>query len=62
MPRYVDWNYIEEIKALWKGPIILKGIMDDDALKASEVVDAIYLSNHGRQIDLVPSPLQFFRK
>ena len=64
MPRYVDWNYIEEIKALWKGPIILKGIMDlDDALKASEVVDAIYLSNHGgRQIDLVPSPLQLLPK
>lgn len=64
MPRYVDWNYLEEIKALWKGPIILKGIMDDgDALKASEVVDAIYLSNHGgRQIDLVPSPLQVLPK
>ena len=31
----------------------------DDAIKASKIVDAIYLSNHGgRQIDIAPSPLQ----
>jgi len=60
MPRYIDWQYLEEIKELWDRPIILKGILDeDDAVKASKVVDAIYLSNHGgRQIDLVPNPLQ----
>jgi L-lactate dehydrogenase (cytochrome) len=60
MPRYIDWQYLEEIKELWKGPIILKGILnEDDAEKASHIVDAIYLSNHGgRQIDLVPNPLQ----
>ena len=60
MPRYIDWQYLKEIKELWKGPIILKGILDEeDAIRASQIVDAIYLSNHGgRQIDLVPSPLQ----
>tara|TARA_B100000214_G_scaffold375301_1_gene361069 strand:- start:1359 stop:2522 length:1164 start_codon:yes stop_codon:yes gene_type:complete len=60
MPRYVDWQYLEEIKALWNRPIIIKGILDEeDALKASTVADAIWLSNHGgRQIDLVPNPLQ----
>ncbi|MDC0243939.1 alpha-hydroxy-acid oxidizing protein [Pseudomonadota bacterium] len=60
MPRYIDWEYLSEIRSLWKGPIILKGILDEEnAIKASKVVDAIYLSNHGgRQIDLVPSPLQ----
>ncbi|MDC0509320.1 alpha-hydroxy-acid oxidizing protein [Gammaproteobacteria bacterium] len=60
MPRYVDWQYLEEIKELWDRPIILKGILDEeDAAKASTVVDAIWLSNHGgRQIDLVPNPLQ----
>ena len=54
MPRYVDWQYLEEIKALWNRPIIIKGILDEeDALKASTVADAIWLSNHGgRQIDL----------
>jgi len=60
MPRYIDWEYLSEIRSLWKGPIILKGILDEEnAIQASKVVDAIYLSNHGgRQIDLVPSPLQ----
>tara|TARA_B100000989_G_scaffold50214_2_gene33169 strand:- start:9792 stop:10955 length:1164 start_codon:yes stop_codon:yes gene_type:complete len=60
MPRYVDWQYLEELKELWDRPIILKGILDeDDALRASEMVDAVYLSNHGgRQIDVVPNPLQ----
>lgn len=60
MPRYIDWQYLQEIKELWDRPIILKGILDeDDAVEASKVVDAIYLSNHGgRQIDLVPNPLQ----
>ena len=60
MPRYVDWQYLEEIKELWDKPIILKGILDvDDALQASTIVDAVWLSNHGgRQIDVVPSPLQ----
>ena len=60
MPRYIDWQYLDEIKELWKGHIILKGILDEeDAMKASNLVDAIYLSNHGgRQIDMVPSPLQ----
>ena len=60
MPRYVDWQYLEEIKELWDKPIILKGILDvDDALQASTIVDAVWLSNHGgRQIDIVPSPLQ----
>ena len=60
MPRYVDWQYLEEIKELWNKPIILKGILDvDDALQASTIVDAVWLSNHGgRQIDVVPSPLQ----
>tara|TARA_B100000315_G_scaffold251316_1_gene285899 strand:+ start:2548 stop:3717 length:1170 start_codon:yes stop_codon:yes gene_type:complete len=64
MPRFVDWDYISEIKEKWKGPIILKGIMhEEDAFKASKVVDGIILSNHGgRQIDIVPSPMQVLPK
>ena len=31
----------------------------DDAVKASRIIDCIYLSNHGgRQLDLAPSPIQ----
>ena len=60
MQRYLDWDYLKEVRDIWKGPIILKGLMhEDDAIKTTEIVDAIYLSNHGgRQIDIAPSPLQ----
>ena len=60
MQRYLDWDYLKEVRKIWKGPIILKGLMHiDDAVKATKTVDAIYLSNHGgRQIDIAPSPLQ----
>jgi L-lactate dehydrogenase (cytochrome) len=60
MDRFLDWKYLEEVRSLWKGPIVLKGLMDSrDALKAKDYVDAIYLSNHGgRQLDLAPSPMQ----
>ena len=60
MQRYLDWDYLKEVRDIWKGPIILKGLMHlDDTIKAAKVVDAIYLSNHGgRQIDIAPSPLQ----
>ena len=55
-----DWDYLKEVRDLWSGPIILKGLMDiNDAVQASKIIDAIYISNHGgRQIDIAPSPLQ----
>ena len=60
MQRYLDWDYLKEVRDLWSGPIILKGLMDiNDAIQASKIIDAIYISNHGgRQIDIAPSPLQ----
>jgi len=60
MDRYLDWEYLSEVRDIWKGPIVLKGLMDiEDAITAKKYVDAIYLSNHGgRQLDLAPSPLQ----
>jgi L-lactate dehydrogenase (cytochrome) len=50
----LDWDYVKEIKDLWGGPLILKGILDaDDAKMALNVgADAIIVSNHGgRQLD-----------
>lgn len=60
MQRYLDWDYLKEVRDIWKGPIVLKGLMhEDDAIKTTKIVDAIYLSNHGgRKIDIAPSPLQ----
>jgi len=50
----LDWKKVEEIKEMWGGPLILKGIQDvDDARMAVKVgADAIVVSNHGgRQLD-----------
>ena len=50
----LDWHKIEEIKKLWGGQLILKGILDvDDARRAADFgADAIIVSNHGgRQLD-----------
>ena len=52
-PR-LDWEKVKEIKKLWGGPLILKGILDaEDARMALDVgADAIVVSNHGgRQLD-----------
>ncbi len=50
----LDWKKIEEIRDLWGGKLILKGINDpEDAKMALKVgADAIIVSNHGgRQLD-----------
>lgn len=52
-PR-LDWDKVKEIKKMWGGPLILKGIQDvEDAKQALKVgADAIIVSNHGgRQLD-----------
>ncbi|PYC46468.1 L-lactate dehydrogenase [Litorivita pollutaquae] len=50
----LDWAKIAEIKDMWGGKVILKGILDaEDAKMALKVgADAIVVSNHGgRQLD-----------
>lgn len=50
----LNWDEVKEIKKMWGGPLILKGILDaDDAKMALNVgADAIIVSNHGgRQLD-----------
>ena len=54
----VTWADLDFVRAHWKGPIVIKGILDaDDARRAAEAgVDGIIVSNHGgRQLDGVPS-------
>ena len=54
----VDWKDLEALRAEWRGPLVVKGILDaDDARLAADLgVDAIVVSNHGgRQLDGVPS-------
>lgn len=50
----LNWEEVKEIKRMWGGPLILKGILDaEDAKMALQVgADAIIVSNHGgRQLD-----------
>ncbi|WP_223428407.1 alpha-hydroxy acid oxidase [Tateyamaria pelophila] len=50
----LNWDDVKEIKKMWGGPLILKGILDaEDAKMALQVgADAIIVSNHGgRQLD-----------
>ena len=50
----IGWKDLEAIRALWDGPLILKGILDvDDARRAADLgVDGLVVSNHGgRQLD-----------
>jgi len=57
----LDWDRVKELRRMWDGPVILKGIMDvEDAKKALDVgADAIVVSNHGgRQLDGAPSAIR----
>ncbi len=50
----LDWARVKELRDMWDGPVILKGILDaEDAKMAVNVgADAIVVSNHGgRQLD-----------
>jgi len=50
----LNWEDVKDIKKMWGGPLILKGILDaEDAKMALQVgADAIVVSNHGgRQLD-----------
>lgn len=54
----VSWRDLEAIRTEWKGPLIIKGILDrDDAREAANLgADGIAVSNHGgRQLDGVLS-------
>ena len=56
----LDWAYLDRVRALWPGPLVLKGILDrTDAMRAADAgVDGILVSNHGgRQFDSAPTPL-----
>jgi L-lactate dehydrogenase (cytochrome) len=59
----VTWEDIAWVRSRWKGPLILKGILDPhDAREAvRSQVDAIVVSNHGgRQLDGVLSSAKAF--
>ena len=57
----VTWDDIAWVREHWKGPIVIKGVLDaEDARRAVQAgVDGIVVSNHGgRQLDSVPSTVR----
>jgi len=57
----LDWTHFALIRRLWKGKLVVKGVLDpDDARMAREAgADGIIVSNHGgRQLDGAVSPLR----
>lgn len=57
----VTWADLRWIRELWRGPIVVKGVLTgDDARRAiDEGAEAISVSNHGgRQLDGVPASLR----
>jgi isopentenyl diphosphate isomerase/L-lactate dehydrogenase-like FMN-dependent dehydrogenase len=50
----IDWDDVKEIRSLWQGQFLIKGILDpeDAALAVEHGVDGIIVSNHGgRNLD-----------
>lgn len=61
----LNWEDVKWIRKLWKGPLILKGILEEDDAKlaAKHGADAIVVSNHGgRQLDGAPSSISVLPK
>ncbi len=57
----LSWSHVELMRRLWKGRLVLKGILDkNDARIARESgVDGVIVSNHGgRQLDGAVTPLR----
>jgi L-lactate dehydrogenase (cytochrome) len=57
---HLNWSHIETIRRLWKGNLVIKGILhEQDAQQAVAVgADGLIVSNHGgRQLDGAEAPL-----
>ena len=57
----LSWDYLAEIRELWAGPLVVKGILDpDDAQRCVDLgADGVQISNHGgRQLEAAPSPIE----
>lgn len=60
MDRTLAWEQLAWLRELWKGPLLLKGILHaEDARRALDHgVDGLIVSNHGgRQLDASPSAI-----
>jgi L-lactate dehydrogenase (cytochrome) len=57
----LTWRHLELMRRLWKGRLVVKGILDSDDTRIAREsgVDGIIVSNHGgRQLDGAVAPLR----
>ena len=55
------WRDVDELRKIWKGPLILKGVLHPDEAREAPLhgVDGIIVSNHGgRQLDGAVSSIE----
>lgn len=58
---HLNWRHLRMIRSFWKGPVVLKGVLDarDARIAVDCGVDGLILSNHGgRQLDTAIAPLR----
>ena len=56
----MDWEDFRWFRSLWKGPLIIKGIMtpEDARMAVDQGADGIVVSNHGgRQLDYMDASI-----
>ncbi len=56
----LNWKDVEWLRSIWRGPLIIKGVLDaEDATRAAQTgASALVVSNHGgRQLDGAPSSI-----
>ncbi|MEO0329364.1 MAG: alpha-hydroxy acid oxidase [Pseudomonadota bacterium] len=56
----LDWEYFKEVRELWDGPLVLKGVLSvEDAKQAVKCgADGVWVSNHGgRQFEAAPAAI-----
>ncbi|SMX39064.1 alpha-hydroxy acid oxidase [Maliponia aquimaris] len=59
--EFLSWDLLAEVRRMWKGHLVLKGILHpDDVTRAAHLgAEGVILSNHGgRQLDGAVSPLR----
>lgn len=55
-----DWTYIEELREIWDGPFVVKGVLEaEDAARIKSIgCEAVWVSNHaGRQFAGAPGAI-----
>jgi L-lactate dehydrogenase (cytochrome)/(S)-mandelate dehydrogenase len=56
----MSWKDVDELRRIWKGPLLLKGVLDPAEARAAldYGVDGVIVSNHGgRQLDGAPASI-----